>query len=147
MHGTEARVVGFPGDTSIGPGATLTFRMEMPCDFVGRRLVIQAIDTANGSDHLIFLRSITHDNKEMLANGRTALIPSVCFAPPVWRYEIVATGSSATAPDNAAPFHEQFYTGESFTVTVFNQTANNTQMVMYWITDYGEKCGCPNRGR
>lgn len=143
MSHSTAKVVGFPGDTGIGPGATLTFTMESPCDFIGRRLVIQAIDTASGADRLVMVRSARHDNNELIANGRTSLVPSVNFPPPVWRgVDPVGTIVTATGVDNPNEFHEPFVTGDLWQITIFNQTGQNLQLLMYWLTDYGEKCGC-----
>jgi len=139
---SSARVIGFPGDTSIGPGATRRFTMDMPCSFTGRRFVVQAIDTANGGDMLVMVRSITHDNVEFIGDGRTSLVPTVSFPPPIWRFRTPAAGISVTASGNPTPFHEHFEVGDLFTITIFNQSAANVQMVMYWISDYGEKCGC-----
>lgn len=146
MNSTDAKIIGFPGDLSIGPGATLTFLMESPCDFLGRRLVVESIDLATGSNQVVMIRSARHDNLELIANGRVSLVPNTAFPPPIWRFEPSAVGSgAATATDTYCEFHEQFYTGDLFEITIFNQTANNTQNIIYWITDYGEKCGCPRK--
>lgn len=143
---TYAKIVGMPGDLSLGPGATLTFAMDMPCTFVGRRLVIETIDLATGSNQTVMIRSITHDNNELVANGRISLNPNTAFPPPVWRFEPSAAGSGAiTATDTYCEFHEHFEVGDLFTVTLFNQTANNTQNIIYWITNYGEACGCQKK--
>lgn len=144
---SDAKVIGFPGDTSIGPGATLTWTMEAPCDFVGRRLVLQAIDTASGADRIVMVRSARHDNIEFVANGRTSLVPTVNFPPPVWR-GVNPAGDiiSVAGVDSPNEFHECFATGDLWQVTIFNQTGQNLQMLMYWMTDYGESCGC-KKGR
>lgn len=141
----KAKVIGLPGDTSIGPGGTRTLSMDAPCDFIGRRLCIQAIDTATGSDELVIVQSVTHDNKEMIGHGRTSLVPSIAFCPPVWRFLTAAGPVSAAGVNPGTEFHEEFCVGDLFTVTIFNQTGQNIQMLIYWVTDYGESCGCKKR--
>ncbi len=139
MHSTEAKIVGFPGDLSVGAGGTLTFTMEAPCDFVGVRFVLDFLDAATGTSNPCFVRSLRHDNMEFIANGRTALVQNP-FLPPLITLSGGAGNAVATSP-NMAKFHEQFYTGDLFTMTIFNPTANNGLAVAYWITEYGEKCG------
>lgn len=141
MHSTEAKIIGFPGDLSVGAGGTLTFTMEAPCDFVGRRFVIDFLDAATFTSLNCMVRSLRHDNLELVANGRTSLVQNP-FPPPV----ILAIGapgtlSAATTPNEPyARFNEQFYTGDLFSMTLFNHTATNGIAVAYWITAYGEKC-------
>ena len=138
-HSTEAKIVAFPGDLSIGAGGTLTFSMEMPCDFVGRRFVIDFLDAAQNTSLACMVRSLRHDNYELVANGRTALVQSTAFAPPVMILSN-ATGQSLNSSQTMCEFHEQFYTGDLFTMTLFNHTATAGLAVAYWITDYGYKC-------
>jgi hypothetical protein len=142
-----AKVVAMPGTNLIPAGADRRFTMDMPCSFVGKRLVVQAIDTTSGSDQLIFIRSLAHDNNELLANGRTGPVPSIAFPPPIWRrLDPAFLWGSVTTPDNPAPFHEEFDVGDIFSIVLTNQSAFPVQMLIYWFTDYGLSCGC-KKGR
>lgn len=143
---TTPKIVTMPGDLSLGPGGTLTFTMRAPCDFLGRRLVIESIDLASGSNQVLIVQSILHDNHELVANGRFNGAPNSAFAPTVWRFEPVAgANGSATQTKTFCELHEAFCVGDVFSVTLFNPTVNNTQNFIYWITDYGDKCTCKKR--
>ena len=145
MSLSNAKIIGFPGDTSIGPNTTRTFQMSMPCDFVGRRFSLNFLDLAGAviNQLPVFVRSMQHDNLEFIANGRTSLVPGDAFAPPLTPVEnAAATALSLASSQTMAEFHEEFYQGDLFQITLFNPSGLTAGVAfMYWITDYGEKCG------
>lgn len=141
MHSSDAKVIAFPGDLSLGAGGTLTFAMESPCDFLGRRFVIDFVDAATFTSLSCMVRSLRHDNLELVANGRTGLVTNSIFGPPLTTAVAGAGTLSTAVSPTMAQFHEQFHTGDLFTMTLFNHTAIGGLAIAYWVTDYGEKCG------
>lgn len=137
-----AKIVAFDGggDLNLPAGATRTFTLSVAFNFTGRRFVCELLDTAGAIPLNIPVRitTMTHDNEELLANGRNALFIASPFAPPVLNGAAAAGIAIATMNHAVAEFHEVFCKGDLMNVTVQNVNAIAGTVQMYWITDYGE---------
>ena len=121
---------------TLAPGVTGTALMTAPHNFVGIRLCIVPIDA--GLLTMGMVMSIRHNNHEFIAG--TQAVTTLMFPEAGC---VSVAGTSASVGGNIATFRECFTTGDRFSVTLQNITANNVDFLIYWVTDYGDPtCNC-----
>ncbi len=137
MRDNRAKVVAFNGPLNLAAGAQGALAMTIPVDFIGKRLVVDAIDA--GVSVLCFVVSLTHDNRELKAGGP---VVSTMFPAPAYLNSSVGSNVAAAIGEHIE-FTEPFIVGQRCVLTVLNPSANPITVVASWVTAYGDKsCSC-----
>ncbi len=138
----ENKLIGFldqavPGNAVIAAGATRQFTMTIDVAFVGRNLIIAALDAAAGTHRPLRLLNLTHNNRNMITNGGLGLLTTDLFP------NLLTTSAAATSASGISPmirFNESWSVGDRFGVQLTNPFAAPVTVQIVWITNAGEKC-------
>jgi len=138
----ENKLIGFldqaiPGNALIAAGATRNFVMTIDVAFIGRNLILSALDTGTGTHRPLRLLALNHNNRNMITNGNLGLLTTDLF-PNLLTTSAAATATSAISP--MIRFHEEWRVGDRFGVTLFNPFAGPVSVQIVWVTDAGEGC-------